>query len=261
MAADLVGSAGGTPRVKPGRGIGDAARRLLPALLGLVAAAASGCTAPPAHLDAVPAAAVPAGGAAVAVIDRGWHTDIALPADAVAGPVAGVAQEFPGARFLVFGFGDREFYMSREESVLQTVAAMFPGPGVILVTGLGAPPAAAFGADRVVTLRLSCRELDTMTAFLRRALASRADGSPQRLGDGPYRGSLFYASSETYDLFHDCNRWTLAALLSAGLPADPDGVIFAGEVMAQVRQIAARQQRLQSSPAPGCAGIGRSGGG
>lgn len=223
------------------------------AAIGLMAVLAlSGCSATPARLEAGPAAAAAAGGASIAVIDRGWHTDIALPADDLSGPVAMVVQDFPGARFLEFGFGDRAFYMSRAESVLQTVRAMFPGPGVILVTGLDAPPEAAYGAGRVVRLRVSCRDLVAIAGFLRRALATRTADRPQAIGAGPYPGSAFYASDETYDLFHDCNRWTLAALRSGGLPADPDGVILAGAVMAQAQRIAAAQQRARPAAATGC---------
>ena len=181
------------------------------------------------------------GGVTISIIDRGWHTDVALPADALSGPLAEFKQTFPGIGFAVFGFGDRDYYMAREETFLGTFSALFPGPGVILVTGLRAPPADAFEGDRVVSLRLSCRELRALGEFIARAMAIGPDGSLQRLGDGPYPGSLFYASSKTYDAFHDCNSWTIASLRSAGLPADPDGVLFAGQAMTQARSLAKLQ--------------------
>lgn len=236
------------------------AGRRLAAVVALMTAVLGGCAGTPPPVDAVPAAAPPAGAAAVAIVDRGWHTDIALPAAALSRPIAGVARAFPGARYLVFGFGDRVFYMSREETFGQTVAAMFPGPGVILVTGLRASPAEAFGADHVVTLGVTCAELAAITGYLQRALATPPDGLPQRLDDGPYPGSVFYASSESYDLFHDCNRWTLAALGSGGLPAHPAGVIFAGQVMAQARAIAAQHGRSDAAPAMACVRGERAGG-
>ncbi len=189
----------------------------------------------------MPAGDAPVGGASVTVIDRGWHTDIALPAEALSGPTAGLLEAFPGVRFLVFGFGDRAYYMAHGEPFFGMLAALFPGPGVILVTALRAPPADAFGADHVVTLRLSPAQLGAMAAFVSHALELRPDGSIARLGDGPYPGSAFYATGDRYDVLDDCNRWTLAALRSGGLPADPDGVIFAGEVMEQARRIAAGQ--------------------
>lgn len=221
------------------------------AMAGLAGVVLAGCAAPPIPLATGPSELVPTDRGNVIVVDRGWHTDIAVPVEALSGPLAHIAQGFPGARFLLFGFGDRLFYLSRKESFLQTATAMFPGPGVVLVTALKTSPAQAFGADHTVALPVSCDEFDTITAFLARTLATKADGSPQALGAGPYPGSAFYASDETYDLFHDCNRWTLAALLSAGLPAEPAGVIFAGQVMVQARAIA-RQQRFDALPAAAC---------
>jgi hypothetical protein len=181
------------------------------------------------------------GGATISVIDRGWHTDIALPAEAISGPVAALVRAFPGVRFLVFGFGDRAYYMAPDETFFGRVVALFPGPGVILVTGLSASPADAFGGDHVVSLRISQGQLRAMTSFVQHSLENSTDGSFERLGDGPYPGSVFYASGVRYDAFHNCNRWTLDALRSGGLAAEPDGVIFAGQVVEQAKRIAARQ--------------------
>jgi hypothetical protein len=174
----------------------------------------------------------------VAVIERGWHTDIGIPAEASSGSLGAIGQAFPGAGFLVFGFGDRSYYMSHDTTFPGMLAALLPGPGVILVTALRVPPADAFGADHVVTLVLSSAQLEAMTTFIERALEALPDGSMARLGDGPYPGSVFYASTESYDAFHNCNTWTLAVLQSGGLPANPDGVIFAHQVMEQARRIA-----------------------
>lgn len=203
--------------------------------------AVSGCgTAPPAPmLDW----AAPTGDAVtVTVVDRGWHTDIALPVEAVVGPLSSLTTIFPGARVLVFGFGDRAFFMEKGEPLGGMVAALFPGPGAILVTALRATPAEAFGAGNVVALRVPRRQVAAMTAFIQGALAMRADGTAERLGDGPYPGSLFFASGEVYDAFDNCNSWTLAVLRAGGLPVDWAGAIFASQVMAQARRIAAQQQ-------------------
>lgn len=235
-------------------------RRAAPVVLGLIMAGVAGCSTT-ARLEPEPAELARGGGTYVTIVDRGWHTDIALPAAALSGPLVRVVDAFPGARFLVFGFGDREYYMSREESVLQTVRAMFPGPGVILVTALKQSPADAFGAERVVTLRFTCDEFSNIGTFVAHSLAMRAVDRPQPLAEGPYPGSEFYASDEIYDLFHNCNRWTTEGLQEAGLPVDPRGVIFAGQVMGQVEALAKEEpQHLASALAGGCAPRGHAGG-
>ena len=174
---------------------------------------------------------------AVAVIERGRHTDIALPADALTGPAASLRQAFPGVKFFVFGFGDRAYLMAHGATVGQSIAALFPSPGVILVTALNTTPDRAFAADRTVALRLSCTRLNAVTSFIQRALVVKPGGALQRLGDGPYPGSAFYATGTTYDLLYDCNRWTADALRSGGFGVVSRGVILASQVMPQVEPL------------------------
>jgi uncharacterized protein (TIGR02117 family) len=221
------------------------------ALLLTVAALAgtvSACgTVPTAPESAASADDLNAGETQIAVVDRGRHTDIVLAAEDLTGPAASLRLAFPGVKFLVFGFGDRAYLMSRSVSFSQTVAALFPGPGVILVTALSATPQEAFSDDHVVVLRLSCTRLKTLTAFVQAALVVQADGSLQRLGDGPYPGSAFYGTPTTYDLLYDCNRWTAEALQNGGFAIQPRGVIIASQLMTQIDTVAARQKPLAAS--------------
>jgi hypothetical protein len=65
--------------------------------------------------------------------------------------------------------------------------------------------------------------------------ANDGAGQPLRLADGPYPGSLFFASDATYDAFHTCNTWTVESLRAAGYPVSTSFVIFASQVMAAAR--------------------------
>jgi hypothetical protein len=187
------------------------------------------------------------------VIDRGWHTDIGLGVEDMHGPLTTLEQSFPGVRYLVFGFGDRAYLLARHRMLLDMVAALFPGPGAILVTALRAPPADAFGADHVVQLPLSPAQLDRLTSFIWDNLPKDPRGLPLMIADGPYPGSLFYASSATYDLAYTCNTWTADALYVAGLPISPDGVVFASQLMRRVRSAA---QSLYTPTAPDLQAVG-----
>ena len=153
-------------------------------------------------------------------------------------PLTTFEQTFPGVRYLVFGFGDRAYLLARHRMLLDMVGALFPGPGAILVTALSASPADAFGAERVVRLPLSQAQLDRLTSFIWDDLRKDPHGLPLLIADGPYPGSLFYASWATYDLAYTCNTWTADALHVAGLPISPDGVVFASQLMHRVRSAA-----------------------
>jgi uncharacterized protein (TIGR02117 family) len=187
-------------------------------------------------------AAVPDGDATIYVVGRGWHTDIGLSVQDVHGPLASLERTFPGIRFMLFGFGERQFYMAHDAGSGEMLSALLPSESAILLTALRAMPTEAFADHAVVALRLPSASVQHIADRLWRDLEVSADGSAVRLADGPYPGSAFYAARETYDAFHTCNTWTALVLRDAGFPVNPQ-VLFAGQVMQQVSQIAAIQAR------------------
>lgn len=208
-------------------------------IVAVLAGWLAGCSAMP------PDPAVPTGQATIHVVGRGWHTDIGLPVDEVTGPLTSLQHDFPGVRFMVFGFGERDYYMAHGEGSGEMLAALLPSKSAILLTALRAPPAEAFADQQVVTLHLPQAGVDRIATRLWQGLEKTADGSAVRLADGPYAGSVFYAANETYDAFHTCNTWTARMLRDGGMPVDPSGVLFAGQVMQQVAWIAAMQARTK----------------
>ncbi|MBL6078065.1 DUF2459 domain-containing protein [Belnapia sp. T18] len=214
-----------------GAGSGGIGRRAL--LLGLPLA---GCAALPLP-DPGPRVA------GIAVVERDWHTDIALPV----GPaplhpaLAALAADFPGMTTMVFGFGDRRWLLDRDRSPLALLRALLPGAGAILLTALAAPPEAAFGPDHIVRLPLTAGQMKRLQEYLAGSLdqGRRLPGGRwQALAEGPYPGSVFLASPIIYSAGYTCNTWTAHALAAAGLPIDPAGVVFAGQAMAWARQAA-----------------------
>jgi hypothetical protein len=183
---------------------------------------------------------IPVGEARLYVVERGWHTDIGLSVDEVSKPLASLEQGFPGVRFMVFGFGERAYYMGKSTGSGEMLTALLPSESAILMTALNASPIEAFPDHKVIILRLPPDNLARVAARLWDDLEKTADGTALRLADGPYVGSVFYASNETYDAFHTCNTWTALLLREAGFPMDPH-VLFADQVMRQVSVIAARQ--------------------
>jgi hypothetical protein len=143
---------------------------------------------------------------------------------------------------LVIGFGQRAYLLHREPDLADMLAALAPGPGALLVTALRDTPQTAFPADDVVVLRVSARGLARLTDFIAGSFERPPDGALHAIADGPYPGSLFYASTGTYSAGFTCNTWTAEALQTAGLPVHVAGVMFAGEVADQARRIAAASQ-------------------
>jgi len=203
------------------------------AAAGVIVLFLVGCSTGPQH----PAQPVLEGVDRVYVINRGWHTDIGLPVAELHGKLALIAADFPGATSLTVGFGDRMYFLNRNTNFFDMLRALLPGRAVLLVTGLRAPPEAAFGADNVVTLAIAKPQLDTLEGSLASYFATDRAGKPLRIADGPYPGSVFFASDATYDALHTCNTWTAEILRAGSYPLSTTFVIFADQVMAKARDL------------------------
>jgi uncharacterized protein (TIGR02117 family) len=177
----------------------------------------------------------------VYLVQRGWHTDIGMAADQPGSPLSQVRSVFPGVKVMLFGFGERAYLMHREHGFADMLAALLPGPGALLVTALSVRPADAFPPQDVVALHVSARGLARLSEFIAGSFEWTADGRPRAIADGPYPGSVFYASTTRYSGVFTCNTWTAEGLQSAGLPIRAAGTLFAGEVIGRARTVAAQQ--------------------
>jgi uncharacterized protein (TIGR02117 family) len=195
----------------------------------------AGCAAPPppADLTAGPKTET------IFLVARGWHTDVGVLAAQAGGTLGQLRTTFPGVHTLLIGFGERAYLLRRQNDSGDMLAALMPGAGALLVTALRGTPESAFPPGDVILLHVSARGLARLTDFLAESFERKPDGALRGIADGPYPGSLFYASTRTYSGGYTCNTWTAEALQTTGLPVHAAGVIFAGEVADQARQIAA----------------------
>jgi hypothetical protein len=142
-------------------------------------------------------------------------------------------------RWLLFGFGDEKYLMAlHHDSPPVLSGALWPGPGLILVTALAGTPAEAFGVQHVIEIDVPPGQLASAERFVRAAMVETTPYAP-----GPYAGSMFYRASVRYSATHTCNTWVAEALAAAGLPVRSKGVVFAGQLWRRAR-------RLGISPRP-----------
>jgi uncharacterized protein (TIGR02117 family) len=195
-----------------------------------------GCRSPPspAYREA------PGDGVTIFLIAAGWHTEIALPVHAMQDPLRAVTPDFPGAQYLSFGWGERNYYMARAPTVGDAMSALLPGPAVLLVTPLYHPPPESRASAQVFELGLSTAGRDRLSSYLWEAFDKSGDGTPRRLAAGPAPGSVFYAATGTYSASYTCNTWTAEGLRVAGVPVTPAGVVFVGQLTDQLRSLGAR---------------------
>lgn len=175
------------------------------------------------------------------VVQHGWHTDVCLRAADADAWTREMARAGAGDVALCFGFGEKRYAAEHDHSLLTMAAALLPSDAVVMTTALRAAPGMAYEPEDVVALRVSAPGLAGLRAFLRRSSQGAARAHPEIVADGAFPGSYYLAATASYGAFNTCNTWTGAALYAAGLPMRTD-VLFAGDVMTQARQVAARQR-------------------
>ncbi len=209
--------------------------KIIVAWSGLIAAVGLvGCGTAPTRRAEPPAASGPA--VVIYVVKRSWHTDIGFDTVDLHPPLASLHQALPNSRYALFGFGDKRYLMNRGGSINGLVGAVWPGEGLVLMTGLEGTPEEAFGVAGVTRLTVSAAQELALERFVWNTLAT-TNGAANMLAPGPYAGSLYYESTLRYSGFHTCNTWTAEGLHAAGLPVHTFGVEFSGQVWRQVRRL------------------------
>jgi hypothetical protein len=177
----------------------------------------------------------------VIVVRRGWHIDVGVPAAELGPQLRFVAAALPGMRYIFFGFGDKHYLESRSHGVSTLAAALWPGRGIMLVTGLDASPQQGFGATHVIELALSADQSSAMQDFIARSFVT-VHGDAEVYERGPYEGSVYFLAVPGYSALHTCNTWAGEVLRAARLHVHSVGVLFAGQLWHQARRL----QRLES---------------
>jgi hypothetical protein len=182
----------------------------------------------------------------VFIARRGWHIDIGLSVADLSSPLNSIAADLPEARYVFFGFGDQHYLLSKKHNAPAMLGALWPGGGLVLVTGLAGLPDQAFGADHVVQLQISADELLALRSFIWRSMITHED-KLNVYQTGPYEDSVYYLASTQYSAFHTCNTWAAQALRISGLPVHSGGVLFAGQLWSQVKHLK-REQTAHKTP-------------
>jgi uncharacterized protein (TIGR02117 family) len=169
------------------------------------------------------------------VVCRGWHIDIGLEARSLEAPLQSIEQQLSGARYLLFGFGDRGYLLTHHNGSGGAIEALWPGPAVILVTGLAAAPQSEHHKIQVVPIRVTPRQFQAAQEYIGRALITDRD-QPQAVARAPSGDSVYFVARHRYSAIFTCNTWAAELLERADLRIDSAGVITASQLWPQVRR-------------------------
>ena len=170
------------------------------------------------------------------VTSNGWHTAIVVPASALVttGAIPEL-EDFSGAAFLEFGWGDRTYYPANKKTLGMTLTAVLvPTPAVMHVAGHQAPPEDDTGYELIsvdLTEEGLRRLAKTLAAEFERPVGRRAEP----ISRGLYPHSYFYRAHGDFHLFNTCNTWTARMLSASGVALSPSGIVTADKLMTRLR--------------------------
>lgn len=191
----------------------------------------------------------------VAVLDNGFHTDLAAPRATLmrrGGPLAQATQGLAPGDWILIGWGDARFYVDQSPIAdrLPDGARAFFRPGNASVVMLApTPDDPSVGHDGDVTrLTLSRAQFDRLAGRIERSLAL-SDGAARVAAARPGDDARFFASRETFSILHLCNHWTAQVLNAGGVAIRPARSIASAEVVRAARA-ANEARQLDSGPSP-----------
>jgi len=186
-----------------------------------------------------PASRVLADAHRVFISSNGWHTGIAVAIADIPKESIPEAADFAGAVYLEFGWGDAEFYLTPDPGIGTTLRATFPGPAVVHVSPLDAPPGAVFDDVEEIALLLNAGQFRRLIDYIHESFEREGEHRVWPSARGLYRFSMFYPATGRFHLFNTCNTWTARGLAAAGLDVRVAGTQRAEDLMRQLYDLGA----------------------
>jgi uncharacterized protein (TIGR02117 family) len=178
------------------------------------------------------------------LVSHSWHTGIVIKRADIPSGIWPESKDFSAAEYLEIGWGDWDFYQSREPgSWLTFKAAFWPTASVLHVVGFRGPLVRYFPYNEIIELELSQRDFKHLCRYLHNSYARDSPGVVRPLGPGLYGDSRFYPARGKFHLLNTCNVWAARALQAAGYPLT--SAITTGGVMSQARKFG---RVIQSRP-------------
>ena len=198
--------------------------------MALFALLLSGCKSVPPIRDTGPHTRL------IHITSNGWHTAIVVPAPAlVATGVIPELEDFSGAAFLEFGWGDRTYYPSNKKTLGMTLnAALVSTPAVMHVAGYQASPIADTGYE-VIPVGLTEEGFRRLAKTLGAEFERPVGGRARAISRGLYPHSFFYRAHGDFHLFNTCNTWTARVLSASGVALSPSGIVTADKLVTRLR--------------------------
>ena len=179
------------------------------------------------------------------LVTQDAHTGIAVRRADIPSGLWPESRDFPQADYLEVGWGERIYYMGRDQGFWGTLrVALGSNPSVLHVAGIRGSLPDSFPASEIVELSLPAAGYERLIRYIHDAYDRAGAPVVAPLGPGLYGDSRFYPGRESFSLLRTCNVWTAQGLRDGGLPVS-DAITLEG-LMSQVRRIGKSVQKPPS---------------
>lgn len=195
------------------------------------------------------------------IVNHGWHTGVVLPAREMRAFLPQLAERFPDAPYLEFGWGDEAFYRAdKVYAGLALRALLWPTSSVMHVVAIPDEPGSYFPAQRREGICVTRKHYLALVGYIAasfwrsssQASSSHGAGELASLGLGLYGDSQFYRAVGSYHLFNNCNTWLAKGLREAGMPISPGAMLTAQNLMLYLRELAEKGEMSETELGSAC---------
>jgi len=147
------------------------------------------------------------------------HTGIIVDRHVAARWLSALTGEFEGARFLEFGWGDLDWYLSDEKTSGIGIKALFSTTqSGLWVWAVPMEPGEFFPENNITRFTLTRQGFVNLVRFINDSFSLDQKNQPTLLKKGIFRKGEYriYLAKGDYNAFRNCNHWTAEALHQAG---------------------------------------------
>ncbi|WP_299485394.1 DUF2459 domain-containing protein [Acaryochloris sp. IP29b_bin.137] len=162
------------------------------------------------------------------VVNWGFHTAIILeqPTGWRLGP-----HNHPQARYVEYGWGDKQFFMYSDTSISTTLAAgVLPTASVMYVRGRDQVPTAKDQVRQLYYRQVTSQQLYDLIEALEQSFLRHNGKRVEPYPSVPAFVGQFYPGREYYVIWSDCNAWTVRHLQAIEVASPVIPVILSEQV-------------------------------
>ena len=185
----------------------------------------------------------PVGEAAVwiYVVNHGWHTGLVVRRADIPSGFIPESEDFPQADYLELGWGDWDYYQTRDPGLWLTLkAGLWPTASVLHVVGIQTAVTERFAGYEVIRLDVARAGFARLVAYLHHSFLRIGTVKARPLRSDWEPNSFFYPASGKFHLLNTCNSWAARGLEAAGYPIGMFEPVTADQLMAKVRTFAGK---------------------